>query len=398
MIAAPVPDSSWPDEIADEVLDMATTAAQMAAYLYPDEEDPEGAFSWWLSPCGGTDLVPEDIKKVFGILSQVAGGVSSFKTPKKLKKGSGKKGDDGNPKDRSKPRGTSGSGGIKPGQKRKCRIPASRQTMRLGAAKNTIRKQSCVADKTKKSEMIITSIAYVANAAPTKVTKSCDKAWSQACFHYSSVIKANPQWAVLTCPTEAGTTKHRLNAKATAVWSNQHNGDGWLNPKNRQHAACDRDEYPPAYLLGETDPAYINSGLNSRGQLVRFIPADQNRKAGQMWKGACFNGQVKALSDRDFSNKVGAAPKSKKQVVKKAGLEQTLAAVTVDSRPEFSISSWGQSGSPPREDGLRDNPCWPKGIAAADPAFALMTFDPKYAGMAPPYDYKKKYVKGTNGS
>ncbi|PVH83223.1 carbohydrate-binding module family 24 protein [Cadophora sp. DSE1049] len=382
----------------DAGMDMATTAAQMAAYLYPEEEDPEGAFSWWLSPCGGTDLVPEDIKKVFGILSQVAGGVSSFKTPKKLKKGSGKKGDDGNPKDRSKPRGTSGSGGVKPGQKRKCRIPASRQTMRLGAAKNTMRKQSCVADKTKKSEMIITSIAYAANAAPTKVTKNCDKAWSQACFHYSSVIKANPQWAVLTCPSEAGTTNHRLNAKATGVWSNQHNGDGWLNPKNRQHAACDRDEYPPAYLLGETDPAYINSGLNSRGQLVRFIPADQNRKAGQMWKGACFNGQVKALSDRDFTDKVGAAPKSKKQVVKKAGLEQTLAAVTVASRPEFSISSWGQSGSPPREDGLRDNPCWPKGIAAADPAFALMTFDPKYAGMSPPYDYKKKYVKGTNGS
>lgn len=82
---------------------MATTAAQMAAYLYPEEEDPEGAFSWWLSPCGGTDLVSEDIKKVFGILSQVADGLSSFAAPKNLKKGSGKKGDDGNPNDQSTP-------------------------------------------------------------------------------------------------------------------------------------------------------------------------------------------------------------------------------------------------------------------------------------------------------
>lgn len=43
---------------------MVTIAAQMTAYLYPEEEeeeDPEGAFNWWLSPCCGTDLVPEDI-------------------------------------------------------------------------------------------------------------------------------------------------------------------------------------------------------------------------------------------------------------------------------------------------------------------------------------------------
>lgn len=40
--------------------DMVTTAAQIALGLYP-EEDPEGASNWWLSPCEGTDLVPEEI-------------------------------------------------------------------------------------------------------------------------------------------------------------------------------------------------------------------------------------------------------------------------------------------------------------------------------------------------
>lgn len=74
---------------------MATTAAQMAAYLYPDEEDPEGAFSWWLSPCGGTQLVPDEIKQIFNTLSQVADGVSSFQKPRNINKGSGKKGDNG---------------------------------------------------------------------------------------------------------------------------------------------------------------------------------------------------------------------------------------------------------------------------------------------------------------
>lgn len=73
------------------VSDMATTAAQMAAYAYPEEEDPEGAFSWWLSPCGGTNLVPDDIKRAFDILSTVADGVSSFSKPKNIPKGSGRK-------------------------------------------------------------------------------------------------------------------------------------------------------------------------------------------------------------------------------------------------------------------------------------------------------------------
>ncbi|EHK96459.1 putative Killer toxin subunits alpha/beta [Glarea lozoyensis 74030] len=93
----------------DAGLDMATTAAQMAAYAYPEEEDPEGAFSWWLSPCGGTNLVPEELKKAFNILSTVAGGVSNFKVPKNVPKGSGKKGDEANPTDRAKPK-PSGSG------------------------------------------------------------------------------------------------------------------------------------------------------------------------------------------------------------------------------------------------------------------------------------------------
>jgi len=85
-------------------LDMALTAAETINYVYSKDEDPAGAFEWWLSPCGGTDLVPDDIKKAFGILSKVAGGVSSFVEPKNIKKNSGKKGDEGNPTDRAAPR------------------------------------------------------------------------------------------------------------------------------------------------------------------------------------------------------------------------------------------------------------------------------------------------------
>lgn len=281
--------------------------------------------------------MPDEIKQIFSILSQVTDGVSSLKAPKNDGKGSGKKGDDGNPVDHSTPRAPTNSGNG--GTKKKCRIPASKQTKRIGAAKNTMRIQSCVADKTVKSEMIITSLTCASNAEPTKVAKHCEKLWSQACFHYSSAIQVNPQWATLTCPTEAASTKHRLQAGATATWSSQHRGDGWMLETNRVHDNYDRDEFPPVYLLGAADPAYINSGHNSRGQLVRYMPYKDNQRTGQMWKGSCFNGPVKRVSDREFQDQIALAPAANKQVIKAAGLEQTIAGITVNSRPEFSFSS-----------------------------------------------------------
>ena len=82
----------------------------MAAYIYSEDQDPAGAFEWWLSPCGGTGLVPEQIKEVFDILSVVADGVSSLKKPPEIRKESGRKGDSGNPTDRAPPSTRLGNG------------------------------------------------------------------------------------------------------------------------------------------------------------------------------------------------------------------------------------------------------------------------------------------------
>ncbi|KAL7936765.1 hypothetical protein V8C35DRAFT_296407 [Trichoderma chlorosporum] len=390
-----VPEAGKP---LDAGLDMAITATETVNYIYPQGEDPEGAFDWWLSPCGGSGLVPDDIKQVFDTLSQVTDGISSFKKPKNIPKGSGKKGDDGNPTDRARPRPNTGGSGKAPPAQKKCKIPASKETQRIGSAKNTLRIQSCVKDKTTTTEYIITSLSYAANAKPTQVAKHCDAAWAQACYHYSSAAQVNRQWETLTCPQEAASTSHRQTASATLIWSAQHSGAGWkdANAPGRTWGKCDRDEYPPAYFLSDTDPAFLNAGRNSKGQLVRYLPDQQNQRAGQMWKGACFGTAVRAMSDRDVMDSVAKAPASKKSYVKNGDLEQTMAAVAVDVRPEFTISSWGQPASP--DAGLSANPCWPKGIAAADPGFALLTFDPYYGGRPPPYDYQLPYAKGSNGS
>lgn len=371
---------------------MATTAAQMAAYLYPEEEDPEGAFSWWLSPCGGTDLVPQDIKKAFEILSTVANGVSSFKPPKRMKRHSRKKGDDGNPIDSSRPRrpggGGSGNGVTKPAKK--CRVPAGKSTLRLGEASNTLRKQSCVNGSTRKENMVITSLAFAPNAVPVQFKATCSQENSQACYHYSSVIRNHPSWSTLTCDEENATIKHRLDAKATDVWTYQHNGRGWVKPDD-----CDRDEYPPAYLLHRNHPAFLKAGVDAQGQMVRVLPADENRRAGRMWKGACFKPPLEDLTNSEFAAKANAAPN--KVYAMKKGYQYTEVHVTVTQRPEFTIAAWGHAAAPPNE-GLDQNSCWPSNIAAADPGFVLLTYDPWYSNMAPPYNYKKPYVQGANGS
>jgi hypothetical protein len=220
---------------------MIATAAQMAAYLYPEEEDPEGAFSWWLAPCGGTQLVPDEIKKIFGILSTVADGVTSFAKPKNVKKGSGKKGDDANPheSDRSKP----GSGSKPPPKKTtpKCKIPAKDVNKVVGDYKHVWQKAECKAGTTHLTQWIISkfpdtvwqnaksnqstyflaSLTHV-NAQAVQVQKTCSKKWSQACYHYSSAISRNPSWSTMSCHTDAATTAYRRTYSGSLVTPSKH--------------------------------------------------------------------------------------------------------------------------------------------------------------------------------
>lgn len=158
------------------------------------------------------------------------------------------------------------------------------------------------------------------------------------------------------------------------------------------------DEYPPAYLVSKADPAYKNGGKDSSGQLVRYIPNKQNSGAGSMWTGVCFKGPINAMSDRDFEIKVNGAPRLQKRIVRKGTLEIIKAPITVTQRPIFTITAWDHAGNPPPNDDLGQNPCWPSGIAAGDPGYALLTFDLYYGGQPPPYNYRAPYKKGTNGS
>jgi hypothetical protein len=402
---------------------MLAVAAQMTSYAYPDEEDPEGAFSWWLSPCGGTNLVPDDVKKVFHTLNSISGGASSYKKPKNVKPKSGKKGDQGNPRNQEKPRSSpkeckstsTGKGNQRFGLfentnvdfnvdlqscKRKrdndeCKIIPGKATKLVGMSKNTLRVEECVAKETKTTEYVITSVLYEANAMPTRVAATCSEHWGQACFHYSSVIRNNPQWAVLPCPQLAATvSKKRKEGYVVTVWKNQHKGTGWMDKKYRQEPRCERDEYPPAYLLDPTNPIYVWSGKDKRGQMHRYLPGSQNGGAAHMWRSECFLPPVRYLGERPllWKQKVDGAPKNlRRVVVQNKWFTQTIAAVPVGQRPEFSIQEWKHKTQGPTDEGHLENPCWPKAIAPLDPGFPLLTFDSFYGGKLPEYDYAKAY-------
>ena len=64
--------------------------------------------------------------------------------------------------------------------------------------------------------------------------------------------------------------------------------------------------------------------------------------------------------------------------------------------PQFTIS-WKYQAK--KDDGLWDNPCWPKAITPNDPGFALSENGPWYTQTSkyPAYNYGEAYAPGTIG-
>lgn len=383
---------------------MLATAAQMASYLYPKGEDPEGAFSWWLSPCGGSGLVPDDVKRAFEVLNMIPHDKSSFRKPKKMRKGSGKKGGSGNPRAPVRPQPGGGNNRPPAGsgrRRRRCSIPPHKATQRKGPARNTLRLLSCDrASQTRTEDLIVTSVVYAHNADPTTVSKTCSKQWSQACMHYSSAIRNNGQWATMTCPQEAATLGRRHDAMATAAWQSEHH-ESWRNEAHRACKTCDMDEWPPAYLLGPNHPARTHAG-QKLGQRVRFLQRGENRGAAEMWKSVCVSHALDNLTDAEFRRLV-ERDRRRSSRANARGDKQVYATGTVPVRPVFTIAHWEHLATPATDDGLWDNPCWPSSIAVNDPGFALLSLDewydknPRAPGRRTKWDYDRDYKKGQNG-
>ncbi|KAF5573899.1 glycoside hydrolase family 18 [Fusarium pseudoanthophilum] len=355
--------------------EMILYAVDLINYVYPADEDPAGAFEWWLSPCGGSDLVPDDIKEVFDWLSAIPTGRSRFKPPKKIKKGSGKKGDAGNPRSApgpQKPPTGTGSGSNPKPKKKKCKVSPKQATQRLGGGKNTLRLVGCDPNDVKTTtNLVVTTL--------------------------TSAQSNNPHWSTLDCPQAAATNSYRNDAAATATWNLEHKGSGWTDAANYK-VACDRDEFPPAYLLAETDDAFTEAGKSRKGQRLRFIPGPDNRRAGSMWKGVCFASPLEDLSLKSFHDLVTGGTRG--PMGQAGNTRSGQVAAVIQSRPRFEIAyeiddPKVQTTPKLKDDGLWDNACWPKHMAKTDPGFVLLSLDEWYdKNPKPVWDYTQAYKKG----
>jgi hypothetical protein len=375
------------------------TAKDTVNYVYPEDEDPAGAFEWWLSPCGGDDLVPEEVKKVFGILNEVTGVESDFKKPKGGRQGAGKKGDKHNPKDQSTPRSPKPTEPPKArnNRVRKCRTTGAKLPERLhNGAKggwHVVKQSSCGTNQQwTTSYYTVTSAIYPTNGKTSVSTVLCGGGnVGPACRHYSSAISARPTYATQICPEEKAKAlpgPKKVGSPAVRRWKSTHD-DTWRAPQHRAHKdQCDVDEWPPAYFLDS------NAIKEPNAQLVRYIPQDANAGAGQTWRQYCMRGGLQDLSDAEFIRRVKEAAKD--PTISSRNQRRFQAAIKTDHIPAFKLSF---NHEPLPNDGLDDNQCYPSKIAPNDPGFALLDDDPYFGAHPnrPGYNYQQPYVPGVNG-
>ncbi|KAH9211736.1 hypothetical protein DL95DRAFT_411781 [Leptodontidium sp. 2 PMI_412] len=258
--------------------------------------------------------------------------------------------------------------------------------------------------------------------------QKCPQKFSQACYHYSraltkdlrirsvmSVHTSTTDMVRFTCGATANTG---LDGKTTSSWGsslmtkfpatpNQHNfawANGFVELTESFKMSgtkittitngCDRDEWPPRYFWpGDTVAAA--KGLKQR---VRFLPAPENRGAGQIWNQFCNKNAAqvtKAKTNKGLKTSVttsyinskwirtiGTAVVDNPLIVGKT--TTIISTVSVDTgRAVFTIADW--DGLPDDKDwhGLKENRCWPKALASEDPGWVLLTDDEFYTDQHP---------------
>lgn len=134
---------------------------------------------------------------------------------------------------------------------------------------------------------------------------------------------------------------------------------------------CDADEYPPRYLLSDKDPEMINAGQPG-GQLIRYLPREQNRAAGRMWRNVCFTPPFENLSPAEFRAMWKAATNKKTTTIN--GVVVHTGEALIDVTPTFKLKFEG------------------------DPGSTLFSWDNWYNNHDRLYDFTKPYNNGSNGS
>ena len=126
-------------------------------------------------------------------------------------------------------------------------------------------------------------------------TITCDgNVWPQPCLHYSSVqARPNGKASVLSCPYPMFPKGKKIPRPEVNSYRNAHtiNWNSYMpvfaTQSNGLQQVCDIDEYPPAYFMQNVKGKNWRVDNQTTSVYVRYVPADDNRSAGQLWKGFC---------------------------------------------------------------------------------------------------------------
>ncbi|KAL8788604.1 MAG: hypothetical protein Q9195_007199 [Heterodermia aff. obscurata] len=216
----------------------------------------------------------------------------------------------------------------KPTEKPRTRPPQSSHS-----SPKTSSTSSCAAGN-KRAPCLRASTTYETTTSDVlqRTTRTCSgNQYTQACFHYRSVISENPGYGLLTCPYSKAL---RAPRPATAL-----------------------DEYPPADIWQD------------RGgqQWIRLIPRADNGGAGA----ALFGGGI--CSDPPRSHLV--SERSVRQWHQGNKVTELWSRTVAITRSVLALEFAGMQ--PFADDGLPTNPCYPSTLVN-DPGFALLWEDEWY--------------------
>ncbi|RYP67030.1 hypothetical protein DL771_007449 [Monosporascus sp. 5C6A] len=162
------------------------------------------------------------------------------------------------------------------------------------------------------------------------------------------------------------------------------------------HKTKDMTEY---FWPGDDDaPAHMV-------QRVRLVPFDDNRGAGQIWKGFCednnaISTKVRVAKTTSWiqSNFIRTQPNPKVEPQYR-GKDRTATIISsvsvLTARAIFKFTDWDGLPKDNQWYGLKDNKCWPKDLAPEDPGWALLTNDEFYqAGQHPDLQVHTQSYRG----
>lgn len=205
--------------------------------------------------------------------------------------------------------------------------------------------------------------------------------YPQPCMHYSSVIKNNARYSLLTCSDNDHSVENRpivdaYNKQHHTDWVKKWIASSYTNPKDKKTTLRpQRDEWPPNHF---------NQGVNDG--YIRLLPSEQNSGAANKspkqngWKGFC-----KFPPDKDV--KVEGGPIEDKG----DSYEVTIMTSTIVTLPVMSYTWSGISEPAGDPAGIENNKCWPS-VLTNDPGFALLTNDPYYNGWGGVRGYAYKWA------